>query len=115
MTCKRGDIAIVWFPDSNLRTVKKRPVLIIQADNLNSGIAQIVVAMISTNLGRAGHGSRITVDVSTALGRQSGLQSNSVIMMDNLGPVRNSEIRRIIGSWSDMKSVDQSLRVTLGL
>lgn len=30
----RGSIALVLFPDSNLRTAKRRPVLVVQADNL---------------------------------------------------------------------------------
>jgi mRNA-degrading endonuclease toxin of MazEF toxin-antitoxin module len=31
---RRGDIVLVVFPDSNLRTAKRRPALIIQAGNL---------------------------------------------------------------------------------
>jgi mRNA-degrading endonuclease toxin of MazEF toxin-antitoxin module len=38
MTYKRGDIVLVYFPHSDLYTIKLRPVLVIQADNLNTGI-----------------------------------------------------------------------------
>ncbi len=31
MNCRRGDIVLVLFPDSNLRTTKRRPALIVQA------------------------------------------------------------------------------------
>jgi mRNA interferase MazF len=33
---KRGNIVLVLFPDSNLQTAKKRPALIVQADNLQT-------------------------------------------------------------------------------
>jgi mRNA interferase MazF len=50
MTYKRGDVLMALFPDSNLRTAKPRPVLVLEADNLNTGLPQTVVAMISSNL-----------------------------------------------------------------
>jgi mRNA interferase MazF len=31
---KRGDIVLVLFPHSNLRTAKPRPALVVQADDL---------------------------------------------------------------------------------
>jgi mRNA interferase MazF len=57
MTLNRGDVVMALFPDSNLRTAKPRPVLVIEADNLNTGIGQTVVAMITSNLTRTGHPS----------------------------------------------------------
>ncbi len=54
MPYSRGEVVLVLFPDSNLVTAKRRPVLVIQADRLNTGLAQTIVAMISSNLSRAG-------------------------------------------------------------
>src|SRR4051794_2432475 len=64
MTYKRGDIVLAVFPDSNLRTSKRRPTLVVQADNLGTGISQIILAMITSNLTRAGHPSRATVSIT---------------------------------------------------
>ena len=61
MSFRRGDFALVYFPHSDLRTVKLRPVLVVQAEQLNTGLPQVVVAMVSSNLGRAGHPTRVTV------------------------------------------------------
>jgi len=61
MICKRGDMVLAWFPHSDLVTLKRRPVLIIQSDNLKTGIAQVVLALITTNLARLGHPSRVFV------------------------------------------------------
>lgn len=40
MSFRRGDVVLVRFPNSNLKTYKKRPALIVQADDLNTGLSQ---------------------------------------------------------------------------
>jgi hypothetical protein len=47
---KRGDVVLVLFPNSDLRTAKLRPVVIVQADNLQTGLPQVIVAMITSAL-----------------------------------------------------------------
>jgi mRNA-degrading endonuclease toxin of MazEF toxin-antitoxin module len=47
MPFSRGDILLALFPDSNLRTAKKRPVLVVQGDGLATGLSQTIVAMIT--------------------------------------------------------------------
>jgi mRNA interferase MazF len=108
-------VALVLFPDSSLRTAKRRPVLIVQADELGTGLSQTIVAMITSNLSRAGHPSRVTVDLTTPQGRQTGLLADSVIMTDNLATVLESVIDRVIGEWTDMASIAAALRHTFGL
>lgn len=49
MPYSRGDVVLL-FPDSNLNTAKRRPALVIQADNLSTGLSQTIVAMITSNL-----------------------------------------------------------------
>jgi mRNA interferase MazF len=115
MRYKRGDVVLVLFPDSNLRTAKRRPVLVIQADDLNTGLPQTVVAMISSNLARAEHHSRVLIRKSSPEGRQMGVLTDSVIMTDNLATILVDEIDRPIGTLSDMTFVDNALRVTFGL
>ena len=61
MTISRGDVVLVLFPDSNLRTAKRRPALVVQADDLQTGLHQVIVSMITSNLARAGHPSRFTI------------------------------------------------------
>ncbi|MFB2894590.1 type II toxin-antitoxin system PemK/MazF family toxin [Aerosakkonemataceae cyanobacterium BLCC-F50] len=34
MSYNRGDVVLVLFPNSDLRTAKRRPALVVQADNL---------------------------------------------------------------------------------
>ena len=115
MTTKRGDIVLVMFPDSDLRTAKLRPALVVQANNLNSGLAQTVVTMISSNLRRAGHPSRVQIQIASPAGKQTGLHADSVILTDNMRTVLDSGIRQKIGVWPDMPLVDAALRHTLAV
>jgi mRNA interferase MazF len=107
-------VALVLFPDSNLRTAKLRPVLVVQADDLGTGLAQVIVAMITSNLSRASHASRVKILRTAAEGRQSGLLTDSVVMTDNLATVTHTEIHRVVGSLP-MANVEQALRHTLSL
>jgi mRNA interferase MazF len=52
MPCKRGDVVLVLYPHADLRTVKKRPALVVQSDNVTTGLPQRIVAMITSNLER---------------------------------------------------------------
>lgn len=114
MLIKRGDVVRVLFPNSDLTTAKRRPALVIQADSLNTGLAQAVMAMITSNMVRANHPSRVSVMASSPAGVGAGLRLDSVIMTDNLVTVANTEIDSVLGSLP-MKEVDAALRHTLGL
>ncbi len=115
MTFRRGDIVLVLYPDSNQRTAKRRPALVVQADQLGTTLPQTIIAMITSNMARAGHPSRIAVLVNPTGGSGSGLLMDSVIMTDNLATVHESEIDRVIGRFPRMNDLDEALRVTLAL
>jgi len=102
------------FPHSDLRTAKTRPALVVQADNLQTGLPQVIVTMITSQMFRSQHQSRVIVRLSTREGQQSGLLTDSVIMTDNLATVSETEIDRIIGKLP-MAKIDEALRHTLGL
>jgi mRNA interferase MazF len=111
---KRGDVVLVLFPDSNLRSAKRRPVVIVQADNLQTGLPQLIVAMITSNLARLPHPSRVFVSRTNTSGQHAGLLTDSVVMTDNLVTIAETEIDRTIG-FLPMPEIDRALRHTLGL
>ena len=39
---KRGDIVLVLFPNSDLTTAKTRPAIIVQSDNLQTGLPLLI-------------------------------------------------------------------------
>ena len=111
---KRGDIVLVLFPNSDLTTAKTRPAIIVQSNNLQTGLPQIIVAMITSQMFRAGHPSRVTILRNSPEGKQSGLLVDSVIMTDNLATIATSAIYRLIGSIPT-ENVDAALKHTLNL
>lgn len=115
MKFQRGDVALVLFPNSDLRTAKRRPVLVVQRDELANGLGQTIVAMISSNLARTGHPSRVTIRADSVEGRAMGLRLDSVIMTDNLATVLEVEMDVRLGRLHNMRAIDAALRHTLGL
>src|SRR5438132_69836 len=115
MPYSRGDVVLVLFPDSNLSTAKRRPALVVQADNLMTGLSQTIVAMITSNLSRAGHPCRVSISLATVEGQQTGLLTDSVIMADNVATILDRAIDRRIGSLLSLTEVDLALRYTLDL
>jgi mRNA interferase MazF len=111
---RRGDIVLVLYPNSDLRTAKTRPAVVVQADRLQTGLHQVVLAMITSRMDRSGHPSRVRLLLASPSGRNSGLLRDSVVMTDNLATVLETALERHIGSVS-MSDVDAALRHTLGL
>jgi mRNA interferase MazF len=89
---RRGDVVLVLFSNSNPRTAKLRPALIVQADNLNTDLSQVIVAMMTSRVFRADHPSRVTVLRSSSEGDQAGILTESVAMTDNLATIAEREI-----------------------
>jgi mRNA interferase MazF len=114
LTVKRGDVVLVLFPNSSLSSAKTRPALIVQANDLQTGLPQIIVAMITSQMFRAGHPSRVTILLSSSEGKQSGLLTDSVVMTDNLATIATSVVHRAIGSLP-VAGIDEALKCTLGL
>jgi mRNA interferase MazF len=40
MPYNRGSVVLVLFPDSNLKTAKPRPALVVQSNNIGTGLSQ---------------------------------------------------------------------------
>jgi mRNA interferase MazF len=115
MKPRRGDVVLVLFPNSDLRTAKRRPALVIQRDDLGNGLPQVIVAMISSNPQRRGHPSRIFVGRDSIEGKSAGLRLDSVVMTDNLATILETELDSILGRLPDMKAVTTALQHTLAL
>lgn len=71
--------------------------------------------MITGNLNRAPHQSRVFIDITTNEGKASGLRLDSVIMTDNIVTVLENEIDSILGKLPDMEAVNNALRNSFGL
>jgi len=114
MPYNRGDVVLVLYPHTDLRTAKKRPALVVQSDNVETGLPQRIVAMITSNVGRTGP-TRVHVRRDSPEGKAMGILTDSVIVADNLDTVVDREIDKRIGRCGFMPSVDQALRTILEL
>lgn len=56
---------LVLFPNSSLTSAKPRPALVVQADALQTGLPQVIIAMITSRIVRAGHPSRVLIRLSS--------------------------------------------------
>jgi len=113
MNYKRGDVLLLLFPNSDLKTYKKRPALLVQANGLETGIRQRIVALI-TSKNRRGP-TRVHFPLRTPAAFQMGLLADSVVVTDNLVTVRDLAIEKKIGSCPDMDLIDQALKTSLAL
>lgn len=115
MTYKRGDIVLVYFPFSDFKTVKQRPALVVQADGLSTGLPNIILALITSNMTRAGLSCRVAVWNTDKEFGKTRLHSNSVILTDQLATIDQTLIAKKLGIISDMSPIDNALRVTFSL
>ena len=109
----RGDVVLVLFPNSDLATFKRRPAVIVEANNLNSGVSQVVVSMITSNLARRGHPSRVFIPLNSPQAKEAGLRTDSIVMTDNLATVLDKAVAGKLGTLKNMAMIDDALRVTL--
>jgi mRNA interferase MazF len=114
MPFRRGDVVLVYFPNSDLRTVRRRPALIVQDENVLVDHPQRVVACITSRTHRLGP-TRLYVNKSTPEASEMGLLSDSVIVIDNLATLPDTAIDRAIGRCPIKTEVEAGLRMLFGL
>jgi len=90
MTCEKWDIVLVPFPFTNLRSIKKRPALIISPNKYNKG-PDVVIQFITSNIKSYGR----TGDTIIQKWKDSGLPKPSMIRMKFATIERSIIIKRI--------------------
>jgi mRNA interferase MazF len=112
---KRGDIILITVPFSDLASTKVRPALVVspvsQAEN------DIVVALITTNIGRSLQPSDHALSTTDNDFGSTGLRFDSVFRMSKLYNLEKALAKRQLGSASSalMKKLNKKLKVALGL
>lgn len=70
--------------------------------------------MISSQMYRANHPSRVTILRDSPEGKSSGLLTDSVVMTDNLATIKTKAVDKRIG-YIPMEKVNLALKHTLSL
>ena len=107
----RGAIVLVRFVFADETGAKQRPVLILSTKQYHAGRREVVVAAITSNVGRL-----LVGDHKIKAWRQAGLPLPSVVT----GILRTIKWDMIVGSLgmlsaSDVRAVEHNLRGSLGL
>jgi len=113
MNIKRGDI---FF--ANLEPIKgkeqggKRPVLIIQNNISNKYSPVTIIAAITSKIYEKEYPTSVFV-----LRKDSGLDKDSTIMLNQIRTIDNSRILRKVGSLDSfiMNKIDNALKISLSL
>jgi len=112
----RGDVFIARITQDSF--TKVRPVVVVQNDRNNARLANIIVAMITSNTRRAGkEATQVLIDLTTPEGERAGLVSTSAVKCENLYTTSTKRLKKKVGSLSDtlMQQVDTALKVSLAL
>jgi mRNA interferase MazF len=117
MNVRRGDILLAHYPLAASAGTKKRPVLVIQNDQDNQRLTNTIVVQITSNLRRAYLSTHLLVEISTSVGKESGLLVDSVISCVNIITIEGSRIERTIGRLPPlmMAKVNSCLKAALDL
>ena len=111
---RRGDVLLVRFPNSDRQTFKKRPVLVVQNENVPTHFGQTIVAPITSNQKRMSP-AMMPVKHGSPECSAMGLLQDSVINLETLTALQSREIEKRIGSCGSLLNFDQPLRDLLGL
>lgn len=114
MSVSRGEVVRVDWPYSDRTGSKVRPALVVQADTLNSLIADTVLVLISRTQRAVG---MTEVLIDPAVERGCGLRYPSAVSCNNLLTIDQGLIVQAIGkiSPSIMQQIDDRLKTALGL
>ena len=89
-----------------------RPVLIVQNDTGNRHSPTVIAAAITSQMGKAKLPTHIELT-----SRTTGLNRDSVILLEQIRTIDKSRLRERMGKLDDatMKAVDNAINVSLGL
>jgi mRNA interferase MazF len=112
----RGDVVMVDFSRCDPAD-KVRPALVVQNDRDNGRMSKTIVALITSNIGRAGEQTQYLVDRNHPDFAPSGLHRDSAVNCSNLYTIRQSDISYVIGRLSPetMRTINNCLKVALEL
>ena len=114
---KRGDVVLVRFPHPSGIRGKKRPAVVLQADNYLGSVRTVVVAEVTKNLSMKDDPACLYIDLSTPEGVTTGLLTNSVVCCLLIATVDAQTIANVLGSLSPamLAKLDHCIQAALGV
>ena|SRR6266540_94089 len=117
MTLNRGDIIVTRVPHAAGGRGKKRPAVVVQADEYNRSERHLIVAEITSNLSRATDPVNLLIEVATPDGQATGLTQDSVVTCLQLATISQDRIDRVVGKMSTslLQKLESCLKTVLAI
>jgi mRNA-degrading endonuclease toxin of MazEF toxin-antitoxin module len=117
MNLQRGDVLKARFPHASGGRGKKRPVVVVQADQYNQRLHHAVVAQITTNLDEKDDPACLFIEAATPDGKGAGLDRDCLICCTLLSAMTEDRLKEKVGSLSAemLSDLDVCLKAALGL
>ena len=117
MKIKRGDVINARFPHASGTRGKKRPVVVVQADDYNNRLRHAVVAQLTTNLSDQGDPACLLIEAGTPVGDAAGITQTCLFCGYLLSLMSEDRLQDTIGRMPDetMLEIDHCLKVALGI
>lgn len=117
MNLQRGDVILARFPHASGGRGKKRPVVVVQADDYNQRLRHAVVAQVTTNLTDQNDPACLFVDVSSAHGSLTGLTQDCLVSAYMLTLMSEDRLTNVIGRLSQdlLSDLNECLKAALDI
>src|SRR5580700_11804741 len=117
MNLQRGDVLKARFPHASGGRGKKRPVVVVQADDYNQRLRHAVVAQVTTNLDEKDDPACLFVEASTLEAKAAGLDRDCLICCTLLSLMSEDRLTEKIGKLSAamVANLDDCLKAALGV
>lgn len=106
--CKTGDLVLVPFPFTDLKTTKKRPALVLAVVPSKILPTLLIVAMVTSQMA----GERISGDYDISSWKESGLLHPSKLRLAKVVSLEEDLIQKKLGTLTreDRKNVAKEIR-----
>jgi len=117
MRIERGSVINARFPHASGMRGKKRPVLVVQADNYNNRLRHAIVAQLTSNLDDKDDPACYLLKAGTPEGQTAGITQDCLVCGYLIALMSEERLTDIIGKlpFDSMQKIDQCLKAALGL
>ena len=92
MNVRRGDVVLVLYPFASGMGGSRRPALVVQNDADNARLQNTI----TTSLHQVAALTHLLIERATPEGQQAGLLHDSLVSCNNLAPIYEDRINRIV-------------------
>src|SRR5437773_11236700 len=101
MNIERGQVINARFPHASGTRGKKRPVVVVQANDYNKRLRHAVVAQVTTNLDDKGDPACFLIEATTPEGHAAGIFRDSLFSGYLISLMSEDRLQEVIGKLSD--------------